>query len=124
MDIRFTKQAELDLACFDTGTKAWLKDYIGKLPNGDIRKLADFSTGYRLRAGDHCIIYEEKTNRKAGQALTFNRDQMLEMGAITFIIMKIIPRAVTWMEEIEAIRVGRSECKLGLLKSFDEVVWE
>jgi mRNA-degrading endonuclease RelE of RelBE toxin-antitoxin system len=124
MGIRLTKQAQLDLSSFDSGTKAWLKEYILQLPLGDIRKLADFSNAFRLRVADFCIVFEEKPDRKARhQVAVMNREQMLALDAIIFVVMKIIPRPITWMEEIEAVRVGRDELKKGEVKNIEDVVW-
>jgi mRNA-degrading endonuclease RelE of RelBE toxin-antitoxin system len=124
MGIKLTKQAQLDLSSFDSDTKAWLKGYIVQLPLGDIRKLADFSTAYRLRIAEYCIVYEEKPDRKAGRIVgPMTREQMLAIDAITFVIMKIIPRPITWMEEIEAVRIGRDEHKRGEEKRLEDVVW-
>ncbi len=125
MDIVFTKQAELDLESFNTDIKLWLKECIDKLPYGDIRKLADFTTAFRLRVADFCVVFEEKPNRKLGRhIISLNRDQLLMMNAITFVIMKIIPRPITWMEEIEAVRVGRDEYKKCDIKNIEDVVWQ
>ena len=57
MNIIYSKRAVKQINSLDTATKKRIKTGIENLPRGDIKKLKEFSSGFRLRIGDYRVLF-------------------------------------------------------------------
>ena len=57
MNVIFSKQALKALTKMDATTKRRIKKGINAIPDGDIKKLKEYSSMYRLRVGDWRILF-------------------------------------------------------------------
>ncbi|GHU59835.1 plasmid stabilization system protein [Clostridia bacterium] len=57
MNLSYTKSAQKSLSRIDKINRHRIKEVIEKLPLGDIKKLVDFSSAYRLRVGNWRILF-------------------------------------------------------------------
>ena len=62
MDIIYTKRAIKQIKTLDVITRKRINSAIEKLPNEDIKKLKQFSSGFRLRVGDYRVLFNLKIN--------------------------------------------------------------
>ena len=57
LDIIYSKRAVKQIHSLDTATKKRIKTGIENLPNGDVKRLKEFSSGFRLRIGDYRVLF-------------------------------------------------------------------
>ena len=57
MNITLTKQALKQMSVLDKTIKQRIFNGVGKLPDGDVKKLKGYSNFYRLRIGDYRVLY-------------------------------------------------------------------
>jgi len=60
LDIRYSKRAIKQIKVLDAVMRKRIVSGIEKLPNGDIKRLEEFSSGFRLRVGDYRILFNLK----------------------------------------------------------------
>ena len=148
MRIEFSKKAVKVINSMNTQTKQRIKKTILKLPDGDVKKLKNYSSEYRLRVGDYRILFNLGLNtikindilprgeayKKQGADIMMTTKEQLhtlidiidvsEHNFIFHFLMKLVPGDMATPEEITAMKEGMDEIARGEFVRFEDVDWD